>query len=166
MIQDELFPMNDKEKELLKREEEEVGHRLEEIHGGPEYGMCFACGEKNPIGLHLHFFETADGCLSFFTPSQEHQSYNDRMHGGLIMTLMDEVMGNYLFLKTGIPAYTGKMESRFRSPILIGETVKVVCREVKRKGPLAVMEAEVMHEDGTVAAEALSHMMFERPKKG
>ncbi|WP_297022781.1 PaaI family thioesterase [uncultured Dialister sp.] len=58
------------------------------------------------------------------------------------------------------------MESRFRSPILIGETVKVVCREVKRKGPLAVMEAEVMHEDGTVAAEALSHMMFERPKKG
>ena len=55
MTQGEQFPMNDKEKELLRREEEEVGHGLEEIHGGPEYGMCFACGEKNPIGLHLHF---------------------------------------------------------------------------------------------------------------
>ena len=160
MIQGKLFSMNDKEKELLKREEEEVGHRLEEIHGGPEYGMCFACGEKNPIGLHLHFFETADGCLSFFTPSHEHQSYNDRMHGGLIMTLMDEVMGNYLFLKGGIPAYTCKMESRFRQPILIGETVLITCEEVRRKGHLIVMSAKITKEDGTIAAEATSHMML------
>lgn len=108
MIQGKLFPMNDKEKELLKREEEEVGHRLEEIHGGPEYGMCFACGEKNPIGLHLHFFETADGCLSFFTPSHEHQSYNDRMHGGLIMTLMDEVMGELPVPEDRYPRIHGK----------------------------------------------------------
>ena len=43
------------------------------------------------------------------------------------MTLMDEVMGNYLFLTGGVPAYTGKMESRFRSPILIGETVEIRC---------------------------------------
>lgn len=64
--------------------------------------------EGNPLGLHLHFFSIPGGCLAFFTPSHEHQSYNDRMHGGLIMTLMDEVMGNYLFLNTGIPAYTGK----------------------------------------------------------
>ena len=84
------------------------------------------------------------------------------MHGGLILTLMDEVMGNYLFLNTGIPAYTGKMETRFRTPVLIGETVKVVCREIRRKGPLSVMEARVLHEDGTVAAEATSHMMFEQ----
>ncbi len=29
----------------------------------------------------------------------------------------------------------------------IGETVKVVCREIRRKGPLSVMEARVLHED-------------------
>ena len=88
------------------------------------------------------------------------QSYNDRMHGGLIMTLMDEVMGNYLFLKDGIPAYTGKMESRFRQPILIGETVLITCEEVRRKGHLIVMSAKITKEDGTIAAEATSHMML------
>lgn len=156
------FPLNDKEKALLHMEEEKLGEPLKELTGGPAYSMCFACGSDNPIGLHIHFFSIPKGCLAFFTPSHEHQSYNDRMHGGLIMTLMDEVMGNYLFLTTGVPAYTGKMESRFRSPVLIGETVKVICHEVKRKGPLAVMEAQVLHEDGTVAAEATSHMMFEQ----
>ena len=149
------------EKRLLAREEKKLGHCLTEM-APPAYSMCFACGKENPLGLHLHFFSIPGGCLAFFTPSHEHQSYNDRMHGGLIMTLMDEVMGNYLFLNTGIPAYTGKMETRFRTPVLIGETVKVICREIRRKGPLSVMEARVLHEDGTVAAEATSHMMFEQ----
>ena len=160
----EKFPLNHKEKLLLREEEERLGYPLKEMKASPSYEMCFACGENNPIGLHLHFYALPHGCLCFFTPSHEHQSYNDRMHGGLIMTLMDEVMGNYLFLNTGIPAYTGKMETRFRSPVIIGETVKVICREVKKKGLLAVMEAQVIHEDGSVAAEAQSHMMFEMKK--
>ena len=162
MNQKEPYPLNPREKELLHEEEKKLGRPLTELSGGPAYSMCFACGKENPLGLHLHFFSIPGGCLDFFTPSHEHQSYNDRMHGGLIMTLMDEVMGNYLFLNTGIPAYTGKMETRFRTPVLIGETVKVVCREIRRKGPLSVMEARVLHEDGTVAAEATSHMMFEQ----
>ena len=123
---------------------------------------CFGCGRDNPIGLKLDMKMEGDHCVAYFTPKAEHESYGDRMHGGLIMTLMDEVMGNYLFLNTGIPAYTGKMETRFRTPVLIGETVKVICREIRRKGPLSVMEARVLHEDGTVAAEATSHMMFEQ----
>lgn len=97
MNQKEPYPLNTREKELLHEEEEKLGRPLTELSGGPAYSMCFACGKENPLGLHLHFFSIPGGCLAFFTPSHEHQSYNDRMHGGLIMTLMDEVMGNYLF---------------------------------------------------------------------
>ena len=152
--------LTEKEKEILTAECARLGIAVTEWERNPEYSMCFACGMGNPIGLHLHFFKTPDGCLSVFTPKREHQSYNDRMHGGLIMTLMDEIMGNYLFLKEGTPAYTGKMESRFRKPVLIGETVLITCREVKRKGHLAILEATVQKEDGTIAAEATSHMML------
>lgn len=161
-MEKERFPLKDKEREMLQEEEKKLGHPLEELAGNPAYQMCFACGDNNPIGLHLHFFRLDEGAISFFTPSHEHQSYNDRMHGGLIMTLMDEVAGNYLFLTTGIPSYTGKMETRFRSPVLIGETVKIICHETKRKGMLSVMEISVLHEDGTVAAESISYMMFEK----
>ena len=149
------------EKELLAAEEKKRGITLREWERKPEYNMCFACGTNNPIGLHMHFFAIPQGALSVFTPTHDHQSYNDRMHGGLIMTLMDEIMGNYLFLTEGKPAYTGKMESRFRQPVIIGETVLITCQEVKRKGHLVVLEAQVQKADGTVCAEATSHMMIE-----
>ena len=52
------------------------------------------------------------------------------------------------------------MESRFRNPVLIGETVIITCQETKHKGHLVVMEAQVKKADGTVCAEATSHMML------
>lgn len=151
------------EKRLLAREEKKLGHCLTEM-APPGYSMCFACGRDNPAGLHLHFFDSGSGCISFFTPGKEHQSYNDRMHGGLILTLMDEVMGNAIFLREGIPAYTGRMESRFRAPVQIGESVMITAAEIKRKGSLSVMEARIIKEDGTVCAEAVSYMMLERKR--
>ena len=107
MNQKEPYPLNAREKELLREEEKKLGRPLTELSGGPAYSMCFACGKENPLGLHLHFFSIPGGCLAFFTPSHEHQSYNDRMHGGLIMTLMDEVMGNYLFLNSRLYGKNG-----------------------------------------------------------
>ncbi len=55
---------------------------------------CFACGKANPIGLKLAFREMDDGrYVSIFTPGPEHQSYEGALHGGIIGTVLDEVMG-------------------------------------------------------------------------
>ncbi len=58
-----------------------------------EYTWCFACGKDNPIGLKMEFTMDAEECVAYFTPRQEHQSYDGRMHGGLISVLLDEIMG-------------------------------------------------------------------------
>ena len=55
-----------------------------------EYTWCFACGKANPIGLKLEFERTEEECSTAFIPKREHQSYDGRMHGGLISTLLDE----------------------------------------------------------------------------
>lgn len=125
------------------------------------YTWCFACGKDNPIGLKLKFSRSEDECSTVFIPQKEHQSYDGRMHGGLISTLLDEVMGNYIYLKTGKPAYTAKMEIRFRQPVLIGEKVRAVARPQKSRGRLVQMRAEIIKEDGTIAAEADAKMMCE-----
>jgi len=125
------------------------------------YTWCFACGKDNPIGLHMQFAYEDDSCISYFTPRHEHQSYDGRMHGGLISVLLDEVMGNYLFNKEGKPAYTAKMELRFRAPIMIGTRIKCVGREMNRKGRLVVMQGQIINPDGKVAAEAVAKMMVE-----
>ena len=119
-----------------------------------EYPMCFACGKKNPIGLKMTFKMDEKECVSYFTPKEEHQSYNGMMHGGLISVLLDEIMGHYLFCMEGKPAYTAKMELRYRQPLKIGEEVKCVGTRVKQKGRLVEMHGEIITKKGVVAAEA------------
>jgi uncharacterized protein (TIGR00369 family) len=126
-----------------------------------EYTWCFACGKANPIGLKLEFERTETECSTTFVPRREHQSYDGRMHGGLISTLLDEVMGNYLYIKTGKPAYTAKIEVRFRQPVFVGEKIRVVARLKRKKGRMAEMTGQIIKEDGVLAAEAEAKMMCE-----
>lgn len=126
-----------------------------------EYTWCFACGNDNPHGLKMKFELDEEKCLSYFTPRQEHQSYNGRMHGGLVAVLLDEVTGNYLFCKEGKPAYTAKINIRYRKPLVIGEEVICIGRELSRKGRLVEMQGQIIKKDGTVLAESISKMMLE-----
>lgn len=121
---------------------------------------CFGCGRDNPIGLKLDMKLDGDRCVAYFTPKAEHESYGDRMHGGLTSTLLDEVMGDYVFRKAGKPAYTAQLEIRFRSAIRIGETVKVEGWPEVHRGRLFIMKGKITHADGTPAAEAKAEMML------
>ena len=161
VLPEELL-LNETEKKLLAEEGKKYGGELNEIEKEIKYGMCFACGEENPIGLHLHFFWIPDGAVAFFTPRAEHQSYDGRMHGGLITVLLDEIMGNYLFRKEGVPAYTARIDLRFRTPVRIGDTIRCEGHEVKRKGRLVIMEGVITNPDGSIAAEATSTLMLEK----
>ena len=121
---------------------------------------CFGCGRAHPIGLKLDMKLEGDHCVAYFTPKAEHESYGDRMHGGLTSTLLDEVMGDYVFRKAGKPAYTARLEIRFRSAIRIGETVKVEGWPEVHRGRLFIMKGKITHADGTPAAEAKAEMML------
>lgn len=125
-----------------------------------ETNHCFGCGRDNPIGLKLDMKLDGNRCVAYFTPKAEHESYGDRMHGGLTSTLLDEVMGDYVFRKAGKPAYTARLEIRFRSAIRIGETVKVEGWPEVHRGRLFIMKGKIIHADGTPAAEAKAEMML------
>ena len=123
--------------------------------------MCFGCGRDNPMGLHLHFRTDENGCYTSFVPQPVHQSYDGRMHGGLISTLLDETMGNYPYMYEHKVAYTARLEVRFRQPVRIGERIDVITKVKRRKGMLLEMTGQVIREDGTVAAEADGKLMYE-----
>ena len=60
VLPEELL-LNETEKKLLEEEEKKYGTKLMEMPKDQKYGMCFACGEENPVGLHLHFFWIPNG---------------------------------------------------------------------------------------------------------
>lgn len=114
---------------------------------------CFACGKSNPIGLKMEFAEKDGKYFSVFVPGPEHQSYEGTLHGGIISTLLDEVMGRYHCTR-GIKAVTARMETRFRRPTPVGQKLTVSGWLVKERGKLIEMAGRVALPDGTITAEA------------
>lgn len=113
---------------------------------------CFACGKNNPIGLKLNFREEADRYVANFVAGPEHQGYNGIMHGGLVSTLLDEIMARYAYAQ-GLSGVTAKLEVKFRRPTPIGQELTATGRVVSRRGKVFDMAATLALADGTVTAE-------------
>jgi len=116
-------------------------------------GWCFACGDANPTGLHLHFKQTEEGYETLFETPPEHTGYAGIVHGGLIATVLDEVAARYTWV-LGEPAVTARMELRYRQPVKVGEKLKIRCRLTGSKGRLTFAETTAHNEQGELVAEA------------
>ena len=121
--------------------------------------MCFACGVDNPIGLKIRFEMDGEVCRAEFTPGTWHAGYDNQSHGGILYSLLDDVMANWLFLR-GERAHTAKCEIRYRQPVPLGTALELEGRLVKRKGRLAVLRGEARRRDsGELVAEAEATFM-------
>ena len=113
---------------------------------------CFACGPKNPIGLKMQFQEMAGSYCAKFTAGLEHQGYDGIVHGGIVSTLLDEVMARYIYAQ-GVNAVTARLEVRFRQPTPIGQELTIRAQIAGQNRNLYNMTAEICLPDGTVTAE-------------
>jgi acyl-coenzyme A thioesterase PaaI-like protein len=113
---------------------------------------CFGCGKENESGFQLDFELDADGRLTTrFRPRENHGGWEGIFHGGLMATLLDEVMLACLY-RRGVNAATASLEVRFREPVRIGEELEVQAWETGRKGRLYEMKAEA-RRGGVVVAQ-------------
>ncbi|HEX7077627.1 MAG TPA: PaaI family thioesterase [Candidatus Eisenbacteria bacterium] len=104
--------------------------------------MCFCCGPRNPIGLRLSFEETSGGrTRTVWTPRPEHQGFKDIVHGGLVSTVLDEVMVRMLYLR-GVHAITGTMETKLYRPLRAGRAYRFEAWLVRDRGRALLTEAE------------------------
>ena len=120
----------------------------------PNSQMCFVCGMENPIGLKMFFYEDDEGrVIARFTPREEHQGYPGVLHGGIAMSLLDEIIGRTL-VRYDIWAATAKLEVRFRKPVPIGQEVTVIGEMTNLRRRVMQGHGEIRLADGTVAVEA------------
>lgn len=122
---------------------------------------CFVCGPSNPNGLQVRFRLDGDVCRAEFTPDAVHAGYDGVTHGGILFSLLDDVMANIIFLR-GQRCYTAKAEVRYRQPLPVGTAVRLEGRQQRRKGRLAVLAGKVIRTDtDEVVAEATGSFMIE-----
>lgn len=106
--------------------------------------MCFCCGQKNPIGLKLAFEDAPDGRMrTVWRPRPEHQGFKDIVHGGLVATVLDEVMIRML-VHRGVSAVTGTMETKLVKPLRSGRDYRFEAWLVKERGRAVLTEAEAI----------------------
>ena len=122
---------------------------------------CFVCGPGNAAGLNIRFRLDGGVCRAEFTPGDEHVGYDGVTHGGILFSLLDDVMANVVFLQ-GERCFTAKAEVRYRQPLPTGTLVRLEGWQERRKGRLAMLAGRVIRvDDETIVAEASGRFMID-----
>lgn len=115
---------------------------------------CFACGEKNPIGLHLSFNFDGERIFTKKILTKEFQGYDGTAHGGILSTMLDETMCKFISAKYNEKAVTGRLEIRYKFPTPIEQELKITAWQENQRKNIISMRSTVETQDGVITAEA------------
>jgi acyl-coenzyme A thioesterase PaaI-like protein len=121
-----------------------------------------ACEAFNNGGLNLHFnIDSAGVASAKWQPSPAFQSYPDRLHGGVIATLLDSAIVHALFAN-GIEGVTAEMTIRYFKGVGLHDFVIVTGSVVSKRHGVYLCRAEV-HQCGNCAVRASAKFMAMAP---
>jgi acyl-coenzyme A thioesterase PaaI-like protein len=121
----------------------------------PHTHSCFVCGESNPSGLKLRFHTDGRIVETRFRPRAEHIGFKGVVHGGLIATVLDEIMVWACAVQTRQFAYCAELTVRFQNPLPPGDEVIALGELVtNRKGKIFEARASLRNATNLLLAEA------------
>ena len=121
----------------------------------PHTHSCFVCGESNPFGLKLRFETDGRIVQTRFTPRAEYAGFKGVVHGGIVATLLDEIMVWACAVQTQRFAYCAELTVRFLMPLQPGQ--EVVGRAeltANRRDKIFEAEGELKDSGGKLLASA------------
>jgi len=123
---------------------------------------CFACGADNPIGMQLHI-EIGEGTArAAWVAGHDYVGWSDKLHGGIIATLLDEVMA-WAPSSYDSWAVTAEMRVRYRSPASPGEELIATARVAERRRRIYEVVGEVRGADVRLIAEGRGRYLGASP---
>ena len=121
----------------------------------PHTRSCFVCGESNPIGLNLRFETDGRIVQTVFVPRDEHTGFKQIVHGGIISTLLDEIMVWACAVQTKRFAFCVELSVRFLLPLRPNERSVITAELVANKrGKIFEARADLRNQQGQLLASA------------
>lgn len=116
---------------------------------------CFACGTDNPIGLNLDFYLSDGMVCTDVTLSRHHVGWQNMAHGGIVSTLLDEVMSwTAIYLKKEY-FVTRRMEIKYIKPVLVEDPLTIKGQLLRDlRGPLVEIKAEIYNRQSEILARS------------
>jgi len=87
---------------------------------------CFGCGADNPLGLHMDFRTDGQRIYSFVSIPPAMAGWDQTVHGGIISTMLDEIMGWSVIYLLGKIGVTKSMTVEFMKPVQVEKQLTVV----------------------------------------
>ncbi|MBW2609623.1 MAG: PaaI family thioesterase [Deltaproteobacteria bacterium] len=125
---------------------------------------CFACGTENPKGLNLNFYRQGDFTCADFTPDKLYEGWDNVVHGGILSTLLDEVMSWTIIYAKKTFMVTRSMTVKYIRPVEVGTPLIVKGRIIDdSKAPKVTVMAEIRDmEDRLLTKGQGSFIMLSR----
>ncbi|MBZ5501584.1 MAG: PaaI family thioesterase [Acidobacteriia bacterium] len=127
---------------------------------------CFACGGANARGMQLTFEQddAARRIRGAFRIGGEYEGGSGFVHGGIIATLLDEVMAKVSrFVQDS--AVTAELTVEYCKPVPVEEDLIVEGWEVSRKGRSLYREGEIRDTSGALLARGRGHFIMVDPER-
>jgi uncharacterized protein (TIGR00369 family) len=121
----------------------------------PHTRSCFVCGESNASGLNLRFETNGRIVRTQFTPRPEHIGFKGVVHGGILATVLDEIMVWACVAATKRFAFCAELNVRFVKPARPGAQVIATAElTTNRRDKVFEATAELKDQSGELLASA------------
>jgi len=115
---------------------------------------CFVCGASNPHGLQLRFRVEDGEVRADFRPKAQHEGYRGIIHGGVVASVLDEIMF-WAVAYAGRQFYVSvEVAVRYLHKVEVDGQYLLVGRVVRDQRRVCLAEAELRAADGIVCAAA------------
>ena len=123
---------------------------------------CFVCGKDNPQGFQIKVrYEEAElAAETELSIPREYQGWAEVIHGGILSTLLDELMAHAIWHFAG-PGLTISLEVRFHAPLKPDEAIRVRGVMHTPNGSRRLAEGEIIRiSDGQRIASGKSRFLL------
>jgi acyl-coenzyme A thioesterase PaaI-like protein len=119
---------------------------------------CFVCGKDNEWGFKLDFTQSDNKLFADVVFDSRFQGFKDIIHGGIVGTILDEVMVN-MALRLGYNAVTAEIKIRLKKPTKAGIKYHFVGEIVEVKKRTISTKAYSLDPDKNIVAESEAILM-------
>ena len=115
---------------------------------------CFGCSQKNPHGLKMKFYTDETTLYSWLSVPPHLCGWEGIVHGGVLSTMLDEIMGWSAIYTLRKIVMTKSMTIDYLKPVYIEDKLRVEGKVIERVSDREVIiEGRLYKEDNILCAQ-------------
>ncbi len=123
---------------------------------------CFGCGPAHPHGFRMRFREEGDDVVTRLVPGDGHQGAPGIMHGGLILTIADELAAWVCILKLTKFGFTVRYSGKLQAPARIGVELQGRARIVRKTTRTAEVSVTLAQGESSVLEGSFTFALLDK----